>query len=355
MALAMVALIGILGLVVDVGLMTSDRRRLQNAADAAALAGGQELLGSAGTARTVAENWARKNGLNPANEGYSFTATIPHQGKTTRMEVRVAERRNYTFGRVVGLTPAVIQARAVAGGDIVSLPALFANDTSCGNRDAIQISGSTNTVTGDVHSNAWLKVNGSNNDVNGVGAYVCNNQVSGSGNDFTSGPSSTSVRPLPLDYSYSDFPCTRSFNGNFNFNSHNNVWLNNDPSTNTLKPGTYCATGKIELSGSNVTGNVTLVARDTVNISGSDVTLTPFAKQVLIFTEVNSPQAADLSGSHANWSGIILAENGTAKLAGSSNSSFRGSVIAHTIQVSGSNQSVTSFDDGGKMRVKLLE
>lgn len=76
--LALVVLIGFIGLVIDGGSLYLTKSRLQNAADAAALAGAQDLP-TAGTAANVAVTYAGNNGMKPltidiTNSGNQYTA-----------------------------------------------------------------------------------------------------------------------------------------------------------------------------------------------------------------------------------------------------------------------------------------
>ncbi len=72
-------LIGVIGLfvmlVVDVGFLLVEKRVVQNAVDAAALAGAQELPDDAGQAELVALNYAEANGLDPADLTVTFECT----------------------------------------------------------------------------------------------------------------------------------------------------------------------------------------------------------------------------------------------------------------------------------------
>jgi uncharacterized repeat protein (TIGR01451 family) len=141
-ALALTALLGAAGLAFDVGRFYSEKRFLQNAADAAALAAANSLI----QGRTQAEsdtiarailttNFAR----DPSGVPPSLPPTTPvyvsgHAGDPsylingiliTGREVRVAVQNpvNYTFGRIVGLTSNSIggQARVVMAGRLLPI------------------------------------------------------------------------------------------------------------------------------------------------------------------------------------------------------------------------------------------
>lgn len=62
-ALGMTVLLGSCAMVADIGLVYVQKARLQNAVDAAALAGVQELPGDTNTANQVAQEYASKNGV----------------------------------------------------------------------------------------------------------------------------------------------------------------------------------------------------------------------------------------------------------------------------------------------------
>ncbi len=130
-ALAMTALLTAAGIAVDIGRFYSERRFLQNAADAAALAAaGAIIRGEADAAAdalardVLARNFlADPNGrvppLPPTTPAYESghagdPSYLVHGILVSGGEVRVAVRNtiDYTFGRVVGLTDDVIGARA---------------------------------------------------------------------------------------------------------------------------------------------------------------------------------------------------------------------------------------------------
>src|SRR4051812_22387307 len=69
-ALLMVALCGMVALSLDIGQLTLSRRRLQNAVDAASLAGGQELPDDTTAADVKATSWSYKNGIGGTDAVY---------------------------------------------------------------------------------------------------------------------------------------------------------------------------------------------------------------------------------------------------------------------------------------------
>lgn len=108
-ALLMVVLMGFAALVIDVGMMHLTKSNMQNAADAAALAGAQDLP-SVSTAISTAKNFAESNGAEKSNT----TVTTPYKGDSNKIEVVCTKNVQYSFARVLGFTDADVSARAVA-------------------------------------------------------------------------------------------------------------------------------------------------------------------------------------------------------------------------------------------------
>ena len=351
-------------LVVDVGLLFGERASAQSAADLAALAAAQELPDDASdpdaaakwaTAEATAIDYLRNNGYDVADADVSGTATANYGGDYGQIEVRVSRNRSWIFGSIFGLGEATVGARAVAEYETYDGYALFASNSSCGPLDSLGISGSVNSVVGNVHTNSDLKIGGSDNSFLGGVTYSCSIQVSGSNNTFATPPALAPTQPSPISYAYSDFPCDYTYTSPTNIGSRPELWVGNDPSTNQLKTAVICSTKNLTLSGSDVTGTVTLVAGQHLNVSGSNFDLTPHWQDVLLFSADSSPQAIDVSGSGGIWRGYINAPLGRVKLAGSSNLTLETSVVADRIQLSGSDLSINSPNVGGESGIFLVE
>ncbi|KUO48769.1 MAG: hypothetical protein APF76_17950 [Desulfitibacter sp. BRH_c19] len=107
-ALAMVVLCGLVGLAVDGGSLYITKAKLQNAVDAAALAGSQALYENAGLAKNIAEEYIEKNGFSKD----SLTIDISEMAKSIRVEGEVDI--TYTFMKILGFTQGVVKASATA-------------------------------------------------------------------------------------------------------------------------------------------------------------------------------------------------------------------------------------------------
>ena len=107
--IALVVLVGFTALVVDGGSRYLTKSKLQNAADAAALAAAAKLPDAAG-AKTEAKNYAFNNGVAKANT----TPTTPYNGDNKKIQVVCEQTVPYTFARIFGTSSGIVSARAVA-------------------------------------------------------------------------------------------------------------------------------------------------------------------------------------------------------------------------------------------------
>ena len=107
-ALGMVVLLGCASLVTDVGLLYTSRNRLINAADAAALAGAQELPDKPEMAEAVAREYAKANGVIEDNLEVEVSAD------RKSITVKPCQNVRFLFARVLGFTEQEVNAEATA-------------------------------------------------------------------------------------------------------------------------------------------------------------------------------------------------------------------------------------------------
>lgn len=116
-ALLMVVLLGFAAISIDVGMLSLSKAGLQNAADAAALAGSQELPDKPYLAKTVAQNYVTTNG----KSGDIATVTIGGDNKS--ITVSVTRTDTMFFGKVLGVNTSTASADATAStGVAASVP-----------------------------------------------------------------------------------------------------------------------------------------------------------------------------------------------------------------------------------------
>jgi hypothetical protein len=217
-AVCLIAIMGLLALVIDGGLLRAEQLRVQAAADAAALAGATRLyatyprqagLDGDGSAAGAARAMAVDNGCDGA--GATVAVNIPpsagqYAGRPGYIEVLIASRQDRIFSNIWSADPLYVRARAVARGSWAPFSAtLLLLDE--GDRGAVSVKGN-GAFTGsgamayiNSNSSAALSVSGGGTfqgaalDI--VGSY--------SGNGIT-GTITTGVRPMPDPLAYLPAP-----------------------------------------------------------------------------------------------------------------------------------------------------
>ncbi len=113
-ALGLIVVSGFAAVSVDVGVFMHERREIQNAADAAVLAGAAELPDSPTEAEIKVYEWADKNGMNIAGGELQSVAVTTTFAPNDTVTVTLKRDTPFIFGRVLGFTGDTIHATAVA-------------------------------------------------------------------------------------------------------------------------------------------------------------------------------------------------------------------------------------------------
>jgi Putative Flp pilus-assembly TadE/G-like len=111
---ALTVLLGFAALTIDVGSAFLDAGKLQNAADAAALAGAGVLPQGSAAAITQATNFAQKNGYVDGQNGYHVSITTPYNGDPTKIAVTISGHTPAVFATVLGKKFFPVKRSAVA-------------------------------------------------------------------------------------------------------------------------------------------------------------------------------------------------------------------------------------------------
>ncbi|NLF80503.1 MAG: hypothetical protein GX572_04840, partial [Clostridia bacterium] len=175
LAITAVALCGFGALAIDIGRVALEKSSLQDAADAAALAGALQLP-TAASARSTAIEYGGKNGVSAAN----ITVTTPYKGDSTKVEVVCTRNISYTLARVLGYKETDITARAVAqkagmAGGPFGYTVFSGSDTA-----TLSIGGSSLTIKGDVHANYKFAMSGASQKITGNAGAVSEINLFGS-------------------------------------------------------------------------------------------------------------------------------------------------------------------------------
>lgn len=350
-AVVLVVLLMVAALSIDLGMMFKEKQRLQNAADAAALAGAKELPESVSQAVSQAEAIANEN--RPGVK--SVACTIPYKSDPKCIQVVLTGERPSVFAGIFGKTTALVRARAAARCTYAFTGLIHVNDSSGGAPDkCLTYTGGSGNLTGSIHSNGYIKISGNGNTFRGGMTYVKSVDDSSTSNIYDPPYKSTSKRPMPLSYVFSDFPSTYYFVGDLNVGGTSSLWVGGDVGTRQLRPGVIVATGDISNAITGWTGNVTFVAGGKLRLSGGDWNMTAYWNNICGYAGSNEDDAMVISSSGATQTGYFFCPAGKIRYSGSSGTTVNGGFVSDTLLVSGSSMVMNSGSVGRKT-VKLIE
>jgi hypothetical protein len=250
-AIMLPVLIGFAGLVINVGSWYLTQAQLQNAADAAALAGARYLPNSPSSADTAAQTLAADN-----VSGATITPVTPYNGSSSEIQVTVSKPGSTWFVSIFGISAPTITATAVAESSQGTGNFIYAASTAC-NAISITTSGQLSTTT--LWSNGGITATGRPVTVTGqvdVGNSACPfpSQLTPPGatsvGNYTGWPvalPTTTQGNLPSSCPSASISITSA------------SWLSSNP------PGMYCTTGtiSISLSGSTTFNGYEFVSEST--------------------------------------------------------------------------------------------
>jgi Flp pilus assembly protein TadG len=270
--LSLVVLTAVVGLAIDLGYLRYTKRRLQTAADSAAIAGASEL--DNGNFVTAALNDSKSNGFENGVNGVTVTTHNPpidppfntKLNSATFVEVQVQQTAPTFFMRIFGVDRASVSATAVAQ-LASSRGCIYALDLLNG----ITVQGNVNAPNCGVLDNAILSVGGGCITASSIGVVLrllggCTNPPPVVGIDPAADPLAYLVPPAAGACLFTSTDVVKS------------------AAITTLYPGTYC--GGIQIANGN-SGVVTFAPglyildsiglqiqpQNTGNVSGSGVTL----------------------------------------------------------------------------------
>ncbi len=384
MALAMIALIGMLGLSIDGGGMFFLQRDAQNATDAAVLAATYALC--AGGNQAAVENAgyeaAAANGFRNEGDRSVSVSNPPLHGEKSvdsgapdrfnYVEVSITANKPAYFIQVVYQGPLQVTTHAVGSCtppfDASKVGAIFAisNVKECTN--TVQTSGSTQYIEGGIFSNNEIAFTGSSTTIVGGVEAVSDVKADPAGKiDYSVAPVFPSEeRPDPFAsiYLFNDFTPTGRVvlaaqdldakQADFTF-KYTTV-LSDDPAIKGK--GTWTPTGALE-GMYYVEGNVDLDKVTSIGLEGVTIAATgmisgskiaqlhyyayPGASGIMLISNVQAPadckgagsNGIKVSGNSTTWHGVIYAPHSGAEVSGSGLVLY-GAIIAQTVNTSGS-------------------
>ena len=381
-ALALILLLGMTALALDGGMAYNERRSTQNGADHAALAAAWAKCQGAtdATAQQAGRDSAIANGYDGAAADIDVTLTKV-TGTTGTYEAVISSTSKTNFAGVVGQPTVTVLSRATAdctrriwGGGY----ALFANGPpACNAGFELDFSGGGVYIDGAVHSNGDLRFNGNNGNpstITELATYVGNEAYNGV--TFQTGIETTSTQPDPFAITYASYlPANNVGRPNYFYHPSGGTiddkWLVDNGYADKVggdtilkKSGIFFTTGAIgsmslSMGTDLITGlptKVTLVAGGQIGtITGKSNVTNYDPNGVLMFSNHQPPascssasnKAVQISASSIAWTGLIYAPNGEVQMSLSSGASVNGAIFGHSVNLSGSDFSITYQDLGG--------
>lgn len=380
LALAFVGMLGFTGVAIDGGMLYTERRHAQNAADAASMAGALAILQNGDP---VAAAYARAAANDYNDNGASNWVTVsnpptsgPHAGDWNHVQVIIRSRVDSVFAHFVFGGPLESTVEAVGRAKPATvLPLLGGHaivglaETGCavvwshGNNETDLYGGGIHVNSN--HPDCAFKASGSNvltvhgdYDINVVGGFEIAGTASVSPLPITgTGAVETPVIPPPTCTSSG----TRDSSTNTltpghidDFDFHTGSW--------TLESGIYCVDGSftvnggVSLTGSDIliymmNGDVTWNGGATINLDAMDDGV---YAGLLIYQDPSNTNMATINGdSNSHFTGTMLfpgAEvqiNGTGAVDG-----FHSQVIGNTVDMSGTSDFNIIYEAGENYAVR---
>ena len=372
-AICLVVLMGFAGMAVDVGYLQYEKHQQQNATDAAALAGAQELL-AGGSITTAAQKDSAQNGFTNGTNGtqvvaYNPPQNGPFQSDNDAVQVTVFSHHPTFFAKLFGL----------GGDETTQAVAMLAN-----NADAciilLQPSGNANFNGGNVNAPCGVMLNTTSINMNG--ARINANSIGYAGSapnengatfpNATPAPMLQIADPCPAiaGCAYlTAHPPTQSSCQSFNGNGYRGALpsgcyssLNLNGAIVTMS-GTYVFTGSQNFNGATISGtDVTIYVAaggDVPNFNGINVSLSPPSTGnnagVLYYQAAGNTGNPNFNGASVHMSGLVYAP-------GASSANYNGSAGGYLVLVLGggnfNGSSTASFASpppgGGLIRQPVL-
>ncbi|MCY0863664.1 MAG: pilus assembly protein TadG-related protein [Sulfobacillus sp.] len=332
-ALMLTVLLGVAGTGLTVGTVYYARTRLQNAVDAAALAGAQTYQNPGSQASLISQDDPGATGTVEWNTDIFYPNTVVATGS---VEVPGG------FAQIFGFHDFTVRARAVAS-PAPGWPFDFA--IFQGSSTDLSIDGTSLNVVGGIHSNGSISLNGgpSGKDiVTGVLSATSTVSPTGLPNTEENAP----YIPMPI-WTLPSFPNLQTENSNWTVTQ-------STPGGNYFVNGSVTIDSNVTFNGSiEATGGITYGEGDTINGSlialggnitsnGGNGTLASSTSLVLAALPYNGQPGGNITFNGANNSvsnGVVYAPDGRIKLNGSGNT-FVGSIVGNVVDPKGSGQTV---------------
>jgi Flp pilus assembly protein TadG len=360
--LCLTCLLGFLGLATDVGTWLNAKRRIQTAADSAAIAGAAEL--NYGDVTAAAKADSASNGLADGANGTTVSVNNPpkngpHANNAKYVEVIVSQSQPTFFAKLFNLNSVTVGARAVAflgsgQGCIITL-GTSGTDVSLTGNGSIQAAQCG--VSANSSSSSALSASGNGSltakSIGVVGGY------STSGNGSVSPTPVTGMVPVNDPLAFLSEPtisggCNTALSASSNttviwsqgcysgISASGNAVVTLNPGTYILNGGSLSFTGNASVTGSGVTFFLTNGASISMSGNGALQLSAPTSgayNSILFFQSRSDNTAESITGNgSAVLQGILYFPDSTLTLTGNGSSQLAVDLVASAVSLSGNGQ-----------------
>ncbi|HEV2425032.1 MAG TPA: pilus assembly protein TadG-related protein [Terriglobia bacterium] len=380
--LAMSVLMGATGLAVDMGYLRYTQRRMQTAADAAALTAAAELnygdYVSAGLADAAANGFT--NGANNVTVAVNSPPTEgAYAGQSNYAEVIVTDSVPTFFMKMLGINSEQVSARAV-GHYNSSTNCVYALSPNATN--AIHINGTVSFtaqcgVVDDSNASPALLMDGASGSLSATSIAISGSYTN-NGSGLLSPTPTTSAPPQSDPLAYLSAPpvgtCTYSSAQNFNSSASltqgvycggisvgGNANVNFASGTYVINGGQLSFGGSSTITGSNVmfylTGGASLSISGGTTVTLSAPTSGTYSG-ILFFQDRTDSSAASFQGGNSmNLTGGLYFPDAALEFKGNNSSSAYGIIVASTLLFDGNstiNDNYSSLSNGSPIKSATL-
>ncbi|NLO38591.1 MAG: hypothetical protein GX115_03830 [Ruminiclostridium sp.] len=320
--IALSLLLGICALVVDIGRVTVEKSKFQNALDAAALAAIRELPNK-NQAEATAKEYIEKNGF------HQDDIIVTFENNDNEIHIQGTVQIRYLFARILSFNDVTVNQKAAAAGGAGRAfdYALFSGSTS----QALIINGGGTGITGSTHTNQDFILHGGKSTI--TGACEAAGTLTITGNNVNIG-SEVPGAPFVDMPDFTDIikeqaqACGTFYNSGKVYD--NNVTVNSSIYVN----------GEINVNSARFSGTGCLLAKNSIVFNGSSLYSAP-SDAICFYSETGN---IIFNGANSEIHGIIYAPNGTVIFNGAKQTVY-GRVIAKNIIFNGTGLTVISGSD----------
>lgn len=325
-AVALSVLMAFCAVVIDFGRISLEKQMLQNALDAAVLAGAQELPDSTVAAQEAAITYFKENGFSETD-----IQQVEFLNSNKKIRITAVQPVEYTFAKMFqDSDDTTVTVSAAAQVSTVFDPFKYALFSGSG-MDLLQFMG-TNTIVGNVHSNESIKnaaeITGLATAVNNIDVKVHASEGTIEGYSYINMPDFTEVTNLATTISQTTlvdiFGAT--------YTSNTNQYTMSDTQLNNLLAAYPAAIidGNLVINGSGVNATGAIFTTEDIEFNGSDVNMS--SSDSVCFCSINGD--ITFNGGKGDVTGILYAPNGTITLNGNAGI-FYGSIVGDQISCNG--------------------